>query len=452
MPVHLGAMGASVEAIALQHPTPAPGDVFATNDPTAGGSHLPDITVVTPVFADGAVAFYVASRGHHADVGGIAPGSMPPHAVHLREEGVVFRGTRIVHAGRFDDAAVRAVLEGGPYPARRPDENIADLQAQAAANQTGVRLLHTLCSEVGTDVVQAHMRHVQDHAAHAVRQAIAALPFEHASFEDTTDDGHRIAVALSRTGDQLHVDFTGTSAAGEHNLHAPRAVTVAAVLYVLRALVGAPIPLNRGCLDPITLTVPSPSLLDPEGHRAVAGGNVETAQRVVDVLLAAVGIKAASQGTMNNLTFGDGSFGYYETIAGGDGATADHDGRSGVHTHMTNTRITDPEILELRFPVRLDAFALRRGSGGNGTHRGGDGLVRQFTLLRDLQVSLLSDRRTSVPFGLAGGAPGAAGQTVVNGKPRPGRFSEALQAGSTIRVETPGGGGFGASPGDPSEA
>jgi 5-oxoprolinase (ATP-hydrolysing) len=184
----------------------------------------------------------------------------------------------------------------------------------------------------------------------------------------------------------------------------------------------------------------------------VAGGNVETAQRVVDVLLAAVGIKAASQGTMNNLTFGDGSFGYYETIAGGDGATADHDGRSGVHTHMTNTRITDPEILELRFPVRLDAFALRRGSGGNGTHRGGDGLVRQFTLLRDLQVSLLSDRRTSVPFGLAGGAPGAAGQTVVNGKPRPGRFSEALQAGSTIRVETPGGGGFGASPGDPSEA
>jgi 5-oxoprolinase (ATP-hydrolysing) len=340
MPVHLGAMGASVEAIARQHPSPRPGDVFATNDPTAGGSHLPDITVVTPVFDRDAVAFYVASRGHHADVGGITPGSMPAHATSLDEEGVVFSGTRIVHAGRFDEAAVSAVLGGGPHPARDPAQNIADLQAQAAANQAGVVLLQALCDDVGSDVVHAHMRHVQAHAAHVVRQAIAGLPFEEAHFEDITDDDIRIVVALRRVGETLHVDFTGTSGCGAHNLHAPRAVTVAAVLYVLRTLVGEPIPLNKGCLAPIQLTVPRPSLLDPEPGRAVAGGNVETAQRVVDVLLGAVGRKAASQGTMNNLTLGDGSFGYYETIAGGDGATACADGRSGVHTHMTNTRIT----------------------------------------------------------------------------------------------------------------
>jgi 5-oxoprolinase (ATP-hydrolysing) len=450
MPVHLGAMGASVEAIARQHPDPAPGDVFATNDPAAGGSHLPDITVVTPVFNGDAVAFYVASRGHHADVGGVTPGSMPAHATALTEEGIVFRGTRIVHADRFDDEAVAAVLGGGPHPARRPAENAADLQAQAAANQTGASLLQALCREVGTDVVLAHMQHVQAHAAHAVRRAIARLPFEQASFDDVTDDGLRIAVQLRRDGERLHVDFTGTAGCGEHNLHAPRAVTVAAVLYVLRTLVGEPIPLNRGCLEPITLTVPRPSLLDPEPHRAVAGGNVETAQRVVDVLLAAVGRKAASQGTMNNLTFGDGSFGYYETIAGGDGATASAPGRSGVHTHMTNTRITDPEVLELRFPIRLDRFAIREGSGGVGSHRGGDGLVRAFTLLRPLQVSMLSDRRVRPPFGLAGGRPGATGQTRVGGQPRPGRFSEALEAGATVEVRTPGGGGFGP-PLDPPE-
>lgn len=443
MPVHLGAMGASVEAIAAQHPNPSPGDVFATNDPTAGGSHLPDITVVTPVFDGDHVAFYVASRGHHADVGGVSPGSMPPHATRLDEEGVVFRGTRIVHAGRFDEATVRAVLHSGPHPARHPAENITDLQAQVAANQTGVGLLETLCREVGVSVVHAHMQHVQAHAAHAVRQAIAKLPFEQASFEDITDDGLRIAVTLRREGDHLHVDFAGTSGCGEHNLHAPRAVTVAAVLYVLRTLVGEPIPLNRGCLEPITLSVPRPSLLDPSEDRAVAGGNVETAQRVVDVLLGAVGRKAASQGTMNNLTFGDGTFGYYETIAGGDGATATAPGRDGVHTHMTNTRITDPETLELRFPVRLEQFALRSGSGGTGQHRGGEGVIREFTLLRPLRVSMLSDRRQSVPFGLAGGGPGTVGKTLIDGVPRGGRFSEALCAGTTIRIETPGGGAFG---------
>ncbi|MEM6290160.1 MAG: hydantoinase B/oxoprolinase family protein [Myxococcota bacterium] len=446
MPVHLGAMGESVAAIAAQHPTPRPGDVFATNDPAAGGSHLPDITVVTPVFVDGTVAFYVASRGHHSDVGGITPGSMPPHATSLAEEGVVFRGTTIVAAGRFDDEAVAAVLEGGPHPARRPAENVADLQAQVAANHTGALLLHALCDEVGLTVVQAHMRHVQDHAAFAVRQAIGALPFDHASYEDVTDDGHRIVVALHRHADRLRVDFTGTADCGEHNLHAPRAVTLAAVLYVLRTLVGEPIPLNKGCLEPVDLVLPQPSLLHPEPHRAVAGGNVETAQRVVDVLLAAVGRKAASQGTMNNLTFGDASFGYYETIGGGDGATPNGPGRSGVHTHMTNTRITDPETLELRFPIRLDAFALRHGSGGPGAHAGGDGLVRRFTVLRDLQVSLLSDRRVVPPFGLDGGGQGAPGACLVDAAEQPGRFSKALAAGATVEIRTPGGGGHGLQP------
>ncbi|MCR9160882.1 MAG: hydantoinase B/oxoprolinase family protein [Nannocystaceae bacterium] len=452
MPVHLGAMGASVEAVAAAHPSPEPGDVFATNDPSAGGSHLPDITVVTPAFDRGAVAFYVASRGHHADVGGITPGSMPPHATALDEEGVVFAATRIVHRGRFEYASVRAVLGSGPYPARDPAQNIADLQAQAAANQTGVALLHALCREVGPDVVHAHMQHVQAHATHAVRRAIAGLPFEQASFEDTTDDGARIAVALRREGSSLHVDFTGTSGCGAHNLHAPRAVTVAAVLYVLRTLVGEPIPLNKGCLEPITLRIPTPSLLDPDPGRAVAGGNVETAQRVVDVLLGAVGRKAASQGTMNNLTLGDGSFGYYETIAGGDGATASASGRDGVHTHMTNTRITDPETLERRVPVRLDAFCLRRGSGGAGAHRGGDGVLRRFTLLAPLQVSMLSDRRVSRPHGLEGGGSGAVGETLVDGVAQPGRFSAALPAGATVSVLTPGGGGFGSPPEGDAEA
>ena len=265
---------------------------------------------------------------------------------------------------------------------------------------------------------------------------------------------HRGAVSAIGNFDGVHLGHRaviGEAARIAGDLHAPLAVTVAAVLYVLRTLVGEPIPLNRGCLDPITLTIPRPSLLDPAPDRAVAGGNVETAQRIVDVLLAAVGRKAASQGTMNNLTLGDGTFGYYETIAGGDGATPTAPGRSGVHTHMTNTRITDPETLELRFPIRLEAFALRPGSGGTGAQPGGDGLVRTFTLLRPLQVSMLADRRVRPPFGLEGGHAGAPGETLVDGRPRPGRFSEALPAGATISIQTPGGGGYGA-PSEPSEA
>ena len=447
LPVHLGAMGESVAAIAAQHPQPRPGDVFATNDPQAGGSHLPDITVVTPVFIGEQLVFWAASRGHHADVGGITPGSMPPDATRLDQEGVVFSGDTIVAAGTLDEAGILQRLSSGPHPARRPHENLADLQAQIAANRTGAHLLIGLCDELGEEVVQAYMQHVQDQATEAVQRVIAGLGEIDSKWQDRTDDGLVIAVHVTVHGSELVVDFTGTSPAGEHNLNAPRAVTVAAVLYVLRVLVGEPIPLNRGCLKPVHLHIPPGCLLDPEPHRAVAGGNVETSQRIVDVLLAAVGAKAASQGTMNNLTFGDGSFGYYETIGGGDGATADADGGSGVHTHMTNTRITDPEVLESRFPVRLRTFALRRGSGGAGLHRGGDGLVRELEFLAPLQVSILSDRRGRPPFGLAGGEAGAAGANrwIQTGRSRdvPGRARLCVQPGDRFRIETPGGGGYG---------
>ena len=447
LPVHLGAMGESVAAIAAQHLHPAPGDAFATNDPTAGGSHLPDITVVTPVHVGGALAFWVASRGHHADVGGITPGSMPPDSRTLAEEGVVFRGQRIVHQGTLDHAGIMATLRSGPHPARRPTENLADLQAQIAANHAGARLLEALVHEHGLPVVAAYMQHVQDDAARAVAEAIARLPDGEARFDDHTDDGVPIAVTLRITGDRAAIDFTGTGAAVPGNLNAPRAVTVAAVLYVLRCLVGEPIPLNKGCLRPITLTIPPGSLLHPAPHHAVAGGNVETAQRLVDVLLAAGGAQAASQGTMNNLTFGDATFGYYETIGGGEGACPDRAGTSGVHTHMTNTRITDPEVLEARFPVRLLAFGLRRGSGGAGRFAGGDGLVRRLELLAPLEVSLLSDRRRNPPFGLAGGGPGAPGRNRLESGGRaaalPGRVTVNARAGDVITIETPGGGGHG---------
>jgi len=448
LPVHLGAMGESVAAVAAQHPEPAPGDAFATNDPTAGGSHLPDITVVTPVHVDGTLAFWVASRGHHADVGGITPGSMPPGSRSLDEEGIVFRGQRIVHAGTLDTAGILATLGSGPHPARRPEENLADLEAQIASNHAGARMVAALVHEHGLPVIAAYMQHVQDNAARAVAEAIGRLPNGDSRFVDHTDDGVPIAVALRIEGERATIDFTGTGPAVAGNLNAPRAVTVAAVLYVLRCLVGEPIPLNRGCLRPVELVIPRGSLLDPAPHHAVAGGNVETSQRVVDVLLAAVGAQAASQGTMNNLTFGDDTFGYYETIGGGEGASPGRTGTSGVHTHMTNTRITDPEVLEARFPVRLLRFGLRRGSGGPGRWRGGDGLVRTLELLAPLRVSILSDRRTHPPFGLAGGGPGTPGRNVLVSVERgpvelPGRVSLVTAPGDIVSIETPGGGGHG---------
>ena len=444
IPVHLGAMGESVRAVLAAHPDPAPGSAFATNDPSAGGSHLPDVTVVTPVHGDaGELLFFTASRGHHADIGGITPGSMPPDSRTLAEEGAVLRTLEIVKAGALDRDLVLAHLTAGRWPARRPLDNLADLEAELAACWTGARLLGELCADSGTEVVLAYLAHVQDNAAAQVAAEIARLPDGTHRFADALDDGTPIAVAITISGSTMEIDFAGTGAEVDGNLNAPRAVTVAAVLYVLRCLVGAPIPLNAGCLRPVTLRVPPGSILDPSPGRAVAGGNVETSQRVVDVLLAALGLAAASQGTMNNLTFGDDAFGYYETIAGGAGATARRPGASGVHTHMTNTRITDPEVLESRFPVRLRQLSLRRGSGGAGRQPGGDGLIRELELLRPLEVSILSERRLRRPFGLAGGQPGAAGRNLHGDRELGGRARFRADAGDRIRIETPGGGGYG---------
>ncbi|MEL6188499.1 MAG: hydantoinase B/oxoprolinase family protein, partial [Myxococcota bacterium] len=447
IPVHLGAMSESVRAVIAAHPNMAPGDVFVTNDPAAGGSHLPDVTVVTPVFQEGRRRFFTASRGHHEDIGGLTPGSMPPFSTALAEEGVVLRALPLAQAGRLNLEPVRRALEAGPHPARRPDDNVADLLAKMAANATGARLLGELVEEAGAGEVEAYMGFVQADAARRVGDVVEALEDGKRSFADALDDGTPIRVTLEIQGRRMRVDFTGTGAAVPGNLNAPRAVTVAATLYVLRALVGTVIPLNAGCLAPIELFVPPGSLLDPPPSAAVAGGNVETSQRVVDVLLGALGRAAASQGTMNNLTFGDDSFGYYETIAGGAGATANAPGLGGVHTHMTNTRITDPEILESRFPVRVLQFGLREGSGGEGRHRGGEGVIRELEALRPLRVSMLSERRERAPFGLAGGQAGARGQNWVDGHDVGGKVSTTVPAGGRIRIETPGGGGYG--PPDP---
>ncbi|MCK6545545.1 hydantoinase B/oxoprolinase family protein [Myxococcota bacterium] len=444
IPVHLGAMSESIRGVLAAHPRPEPRDVFVTNDPAGGGSHLPDVTVVTPVHdAHGRLVFFTASRGHHSDVGGITPGSMPPFSSSLDEEGVVFRALRVVRGGVLDEALVLDTLARAKWPARAPRQNLADLEAQIAANAHGARLLLELVDTQGFDAVAAYMRFVQDNAAARVREVITKLPRGAHHFADHLDDGTPIAVTMRVDGDTMEIDFTGTGAAVDGNLNAPRAVTTAAVIYVLRALVGEPIPLNGGCLQPVRLVIPEGSVLSPGPGRAVAGGNVETSQRVVDVLLGALGRAAASQGTMNNLTFGDETFGYYETIAGGAGATPLAPGASGVHTHMTNTRITDPEVLEARFPVRLWQFSLRRDSGGRGRHAGGDGVVRELEALTPLVVSILSERRGSVPFGLAGGAPGARGRNFHAGRELPGKCTFDVAPGERIRIETPGGGGWG---------
>jgi len=444
IPVHLGAMSESVRALMTEHPEMQPGDVFVTNDPARGGSHLPDITVITPLFDDGGrLSFFTASRGHHADIGGTTPGSMPPFSRTLAEEGVLLSGLHLVRAGQFERTLLEAALRAGPFPARDVQANILDLEAQVAANRTGSQLLGELVERYGLDCVNSYMRHVQDDAAQRVASEIEKMPDGEHRFSDALDDGTPVAVTLRVHGSRMVIDFSGTGPEHPGNLNAPRAVTVAAVIYFLRTLVGAPIPLNSGCLRPVEILIPQRCLLDPGPHCAVAGGNVETSQRVVDVLLGAAGRAAASQGTMNNLTFGGEGFAYYETIAGGAGAGPGFDGASAVHTHMTNTKITDPEVLESRFPVRLHSFAVRRGSGGDGEHRGGDGVIRELELLAPAQVSILSQRRTLRPFGLAGGEAGAAGRNTLDGRDLGGSGSAEVGPGARLRIETPGGGGFG---------
>jgi 5-oxoprolinase (ATP-hydrolysing) len=449
MPVHLGSMGDCVTAIIAKHADMHDGDVFVTNAPYDGGTHLPDITVVMPVFVDGTRRFFVASRGHHSDIGGITPGSMPPFSIDIAEEGVLFDGQVMVRGGAFDEKAVRAVLDGGAYPARNPEQNVADLKAQAASCAKGAEGLRAACAQHGLDVVQAYMRHVQDNAEASVRKVIEAL--KDGAFEMPMDGGAviRVSVKVDRAARSARIDFTGTSPQAANNFNAPGSVTKAAVLYVFRCLVESDIPMNAGCLRPLEIVVPDGSMLRPRPPGAVAAGNVETSQAVVDALFGCLGVLAASQGTMNNLTFGNARHQYYETICGGAGAGRDFDGRDCVHTHMTNSRLTDPEVLEDRYPVLVEEFAIRHGSGGAGAHHGGDGARRRIRFREAMTAAILSTRRDTDPFGLEGGAPGARGVTTLiradGTRVRlKGRDEAEVAAGDAIEIETPGGGGFGA--------
>ncbi|MFM5947717.1 MAG: hydantoinase B/oxoprolinase family protein, partial [Novosphingobium sp.] len=457
MPVHLGSMGESVARVITARGQGRDGrgirrgDAYVLNAPYAGGTHLPDITVIAPVFVDSdgeAPSFYVAARGHHADVGGIAPGSMPPTSTSIEEEGVLLDNVLLVDEGRFCEAEVCALLGSGPWPARNVDQNIGDLSAQIAACRRGAVGLEAACREHGHEVVKAYMGHVHANAEEAVRRLIGRL--EDGAFRLEMDSGAVIAVAVSidRAARHATIDFAGTSAQLPGNFNAPFSVVRAAVMYVLRTMIDDPIPMNEGCLAPVTILVPAGSMLSPRYPAAVVAGNVETSQAVTDALFGAFGAMAASQGTMNNFTFGNARYQYYETIAGGSGAGPGFAGASAVQTHMTNSRLTDPEVLEGRFPVLVEAFRIRAGSGGAGHWRGGDGAVRRIRFRETMQAGILSNRRRTRPFGLAGGGDAQPGSTRVE---RTSGEVEVLDStagvtvapGDVMVIETPGGGGFG---------
>ena len=455
IPVHLGAMGETVRRIIEDNPEIHPGDVFITNDPFRGGSHLPDITVVTPVHSgDGSLLWFTASRAHHAEIGGITPGSMPPFSTTLAEEGVLIPGIRLVDRGESREAEVSALLRSGRWPSRDVESNLADIRAQVAANRRGEELLRRLVDRYSAETIVRYMGFVRDAASAAMRLVLQKLPDRTCRFTDCLDDGTPITVAITIAGERACVDFTGSEPVSRTNLNANRAIVTAAVLYVFRCMIDEDIPLNDGLLEPVEIVIPE-GILDPtpgptpDTSPAVVGGNVETSQRIVDVLIGALRLAAASQGTMNNLTFGDESFGYYETICGGSGATPEFDGADAVHTHMTNTRLTDVEIIEHRYPVRIRRFEIRRGSGGIGEHRGGDGVEREIEFLKPLHVSILSERRGRyAPWGIAGGGSGATGENClmrgdggvesIGGK---GEFD--AQRGDRLLIRTPGGGGYG---------
>ncbi|MFI1537836.1 hydantoinase B/oxoprolinase family protein [Streptomyces anandii] len=463
IPVHLGSMGTSVkEVIRRRGKHMRPGDTYAVNDPYHGGTHLPDVTVITPVFgADGTqgdrVLFHVASRGHHAEIGGIAPGSMPAHSRTIDEEGVLFDNWLLAENGRLREEETRRLLTGAPYPSRNPDTNLADLRAQIAANHKGVEEVTRMIEDFGLDVVQAYMRHVQDNAEEAVRRVIGALDDGEYAYETDSGAVIEVRVRVDRADRSATIDFTGTSAQLSTNFNAPSAVVNAAVLYVFRTLVADDIPLNDGCLRPLRIVVPPGSMLAPEPPAAVVAGNVETSQAITGALYAALGVQAEGSGTMNNVTFGNERHQYYETVASGSGAGDGFPGASVVQTHMTNSRLTDPEVLEWRLPVRLEEFAIRHGSGGAGSRRGGDGAVRRIRFLEPMTVSTLSQHRRVPPYGMAGGEPGSLGSgrveradgTVVE---LGGSDSADVAPGDVLVVETPGGGGYGPPPPEPHRA
>ena len=470
MPVHLGSMGESIKTVIRENAASMqPGDVFVLNDPYHGGTHLPDITVITPVYLPDTVraglaedlagpsagsvrtavpTFYVGSRGHHADVGGTTPGSMPPFSTRIEEEGVQINNVKLVDCGVLQEAAMLALLQAGEYPARNPQQNMADLQAQIAANQKGVQELHKMVTDFGLDVVQAYMQHVQDNAEESVRRVITRL--ENGAFTLALDNGAQIRVAIRVDAQtrSAEVDFTGTSAQQSNNFNAPTAVCMAAVLYVFRTLVDDDIPLNAGCLKPLKVIIPPGSMLNPNPPASVVAGNVETSTCITNALFGALGVMAAGQCTMNNFTFGNARHQYYETISGGTGAGKGFNGTSVVQAHMTNSRLTDPEVLEFRFPVRLESYEIRPGSGGAGKWQGGNGGVRRIRFLEAMTASILSNGRKFPAFGMAGGAPGALG---INRVLRAdGRVEELGHIGQTqmapgdvFEIHTPGGGGFG---------
>jgi len=451
MPVHLGSMGESVRAVINNNKgTLKPGDVYVLNAPYNGGTHLPDVTVITPVFDDAGekILFYVGSRGHQADIGGTTPGSMPSNSKSVEEEGVLIDNFKLVDQGEFRRDALLELLGSGKYPARNPDQNLADLSAQIAANEKGVKELARMVETFGLETVMAYMGHVQDNAEESVRRVIDVL--QPGSFEYAMDDGAviKVAVSIDKERRQATVDFTGTSEQQNNNFNAPSAICKAAVLYVFRTLVDDEIPMNEGCLKPIDIVIPEGCMLNPVYPAAVVAGNVETSQVVTDSIYGALGVQAGAQGTMNNTTFGNDTYQYYETVCGGSGAGPDFDGTAGVQTHMTNSRLTDPEVLEWRFPVRLESFEIREGSGGKGKHKGGDGTLRRLRFLEDMEVVILSNRRKVPPFGLKGGDNGEVGRNWVERadgtiEEMTGTDSRSMKPGDTFVLQSPSGGGYG---------
>lgn len=453
IPVHLGSMSESVQSLLAERGTTLkPGDVYVLNNPYNGGTHLPDITVITPVFAAASDSptplFFVASRGHHADIGGITPGSMPPNSTTIDQEGILINNVQLVAQGQFQETAILELLAAGAYPARNSTQNLADLKAQIAANERGVQELQKMVAQFGLETVQAYMQHVQDHAEACVRRAIESL--QDGQFIYEMDDGSciQVTVQIDRAHRNATIDFTGTSPQQPNNFNAPVAVCKAAVLYVFRSLVEDEIPLNAGCLKPLNIMIPEGSLLHPRYPAAVVAGNVETSQTITDALYGALGVLAASQGTMNNFTFGNQRYQYYETICGGSGAGPTFPGTDAVHTHMTNSRLTDPEVLEWRFPVLVQSFAIRPDSGGPGQFRGGNGVIRRLQFRESMTAAILSGHRRIPPFGLQGGEPGAVGRNWVervNGaiEPLAGKAEVSMQPGDVFVIATPGGGGYG---------
>ncbi len=452
IPVHLGALGLCVRTVRRVLEL-VPGDSAVTNHPGFGGSHLPDVTVITPVSSGGVLLGHVASRAHHAEIGGRRPGSMPPDARCLAEEGVVIAPRHLVRRGEPRWQEMRRLLAGGRYPSRAVDENLADLNAALAAGQRGVRALLGLAEEHGVETVRRNMEALRRQAAQSAGAALGRLPRASCRASERLDDGTPIRVAIEISGPGAVIDFTGSGGLHPGNLNATPAIVTSAVLYVLRLVLDTPLPLNEGLLEPVELIIPEGLLNppfgdDPEAAPAVVGGNVETSQRLVDTLLKALGTVACSQGTMNNVLFGNQRFGYYETVCGGAGAGPGFAGASAVHTHMTNTRITDPEVLELRYPVRLERFAVRRGSGGGGRYPGGDGVVRQLRFTEPASLSILSQHRLEAPYGAAGGEPGRRGrQRLVRAGGEEvelaGCDQAEVEAGDRLIPEPPGGGGWG---------